>query len=67
MKFDTISPFSSIQCIKTTVAPHAEQGSADSPKSESNLYRAFLPANETFLKELLYPAMTSGSSVQRGI
>lgn len=67
MKFETISLFTSIQYIKTSVVPHVEQGSTDSPKSESNLYRAFLPANETFLKELLYPAVTSQSSDQRGI
>lgn len=54
MEFDTISPFTSTQYIKTPVIPRAEQGSADSPKSESNLYCALLPANKTFLKELLY-------------
>lgn len=60
MKFDTISPFTSRQYIKTIVVP---QGSAHAP--ESNLYGTFPPANETFLKELLYPAMTSRFSDQR--
>lgn len=67
MKFDTSLPFTSIQYIKTTAVPHLEQGSADSPTADSNLYHAFLPANETSLKTLLYPAETSWSSDQRGI
>lgn len=66
MKFDKIFPFTSIQYINATIVPHAEQGSADSPKSEGRLYWAFLSANETSLEELLYPAVTSWSVITEG-